>query len=340
MSAVLLLGGAVSLVVSLAVSYLALKGGVLDFPEHRSLHSTPTPRSGGLGLLAGAGAGALAILAAPVGAGALAAVLAFAGACGLLGFLDDLKGLSGPLKFAVLALLCLAFAAIEPVRWLAVTREAGLVLPWILGLLGSALFLFTVVNAVNFMDGADAMLAAVLVPAGAALALAGLVTGVSAAAIAGALLAGGLLGLLAFNRPPARVFAGDAGSLAAGALYAGGALAMAGKGLPGSLWLAPLFVLPFLADVLLTLARRARHGRLRLTAHSEHAYQRLIKAGWSHRRAAAAYAGLTFACAAAGLIAAQGPDWAPFAVFWMCALVLTALYLWAGRHAAARGVDV
>lgn len=340
MSAILFTAGMASFLASLVVSFLALKGGVLDFPEARSLHARPTPRSGGLGLLAGAGAGALSILAAPVAADALAPLLAFTGACGLLGFCDDLNGLGGRQKFAVLCVLCLGLAAFEPVSWIPVTSQTGLVLPWVVGLLGSALFLFTVINAVNFMDGSDGMLAAVLIPAGAGLAVAGLVAGVTASAAAGALLAAGLAGLLVFNRPPAKLFAGDAGSLAAGALYAGGALIMAGKGFAGSLWLAPLFVLPVLADVLLTLARRARHRRLSIEAHSEHAFQRLIKAGWSHGQAALAYAGLTLVCVLAGLAAAQGPDWAPFAAFWSAVIVLSGLYAWAGRHAHGRGVEV
>lgn len=338
MSAILLTAGAAGFLASLLVSFLALRGGVLDFPEHRSLHTRPTPRSGGLGVLAGAGAGALSILAAPVPAGSLAPLLAFTGACGLLGFLDDLNGLGGRQKFAVLSLICLGFAAFEPVSWIPVTAQTGLVLPWIVGLLGSALFLFTVINAVNFMDGSDAMLAAVMIPAGAGLAVAGLVAGVAGSAIAGVLLAAGLAGLLVFNTPPARLFAGDAGSLAAGALYAGGALGLAGKGFAGSLWLAPLFVLPFLADVLLTLARRARHRRFSLEAHSEHLFQRLIKAGWSHAQAALAYGSVTLVCVIAGLVAAQGPDWVPFAMFWTMVVVLTAVYVGGGRYARSRGV--
>jgi UDP-N-acetylmuramyl pentapeptide phosphotransferase/UDP-N-acetylglucosamine-1-phosphate transferase len=67
-------------------------------------------------------------------------------------------------------------------------------------------------------------------------------------------------------------------------------------------------VLVFLADVLLTLARRARRGRLNLSAHSEHAYQRLIKQGWSHARLALIYGGLTVLIVISGLGAAQGPE--------------------------------
>ena len=80
MSVYLFSAALISAAVSWLVSELSRRGGVLDFPEARSLHATPTPRSGGLGILAGCGAGALVLLAAPVGAPGMAAALAFAGA--------------------------------------------------------------------------------------------------------------------------------------------------------------------------------------------------------------------------------------------------------------------
>lgn len=338
MSAVLLHAGLTAFLASLLVTFLARTGALLDRPEARSLHAAPTPRAGGLGVLAGAGAGALAILTAPVSSAALAAILVFAAFCAALGFADDLFELGGRTKFALLALLSLALAWLDPVLWLPVTREVYLPVPWVLGVLGSALFLFTVLNAVNFMDGSDGMLAAVLVPAGIGLALAGLVAGASGTAITGVLLSASLTAFLIFNRPKASVFAGDAGSLGAGALYAGGALFLAGEGFTGSVWLAPLFVLPFLADVLLTLARRARHRRLSLQAHSEHLYQRLIKSGWTHAQAALAYGLATALCVLTGLISAQGPDWAPFAAFWAMVVVSSAVFALASRSLAGRGV--
>ncbi|WP_270375512.1 glycosyltransferase family 4 protein [Marinicauda sp. Alg238-R41] len=339
MSVYLFSAALISAAVSWLVSELSRRGGVLDFPEARSLHATPTPRSGGLGILAGCGAGALVLLAAPVGAPGMAAALAFAGACGALGFLDDLFALNGRIKFACMCALCLALAGLYPVDRLSLTLEWSIALFPVLAVAGSALFLFTVINAVNFVDGSDGMLAAVLIPAGIGLAVAGLASGSLSTSFLGVLLAGSLLGMLGLNLPPAKLFAGDAGSLAAGALYGAGALLMAGRGFAGSLWLAPLFVLPVLVDVLLTLLRRARHGRLSLEAHSEHAFQRLIKTGWSHAQAAMAYGGLSSLCVLAGLVAAQGPDAAPFLAFVLACAGLTGAYAWAGAYARRRGVD-
>lgn len=320
--------------ISLGVTALVWKAGVLDMPGHRSLHASPTPRGGGIGMIAAAGAvfACLALLPVPQ-TGALP-VLALATIMGALGVSDDLFALPSAFKFGfmIAATLLLGWFIGVP-AFLGLAAGLHIALPVWAGLAGAALFLFVVVNAVNFMDGSDGMMAAGLVPAGLGLTLAGLMTGQPDVSFAGAALTGGLAGFLVLNRPPARVFAGDGGSLAAGALYAGGALAMAGDGLSGTLWLAPLFVLPYLADVLLTMAARAAGGRLSLDAHREHLYQRLVAGGWSHQAVALAYALAGSVCVAAGLLALLGPQGATMLVFALMAGVMSLLYVAGGRHA-------
>jgi UDP-N-acetylmuramyl pentapeptide phosphotransferase/UDP-N-acetylglucosamine-1-phosphate transferase len=319
--------GVAAFAVSLIVTALAVRAGVLDFPNARSAHARPTPRAAGIGLIAGLGAGAVAASFFPISAGAVGPVLLITGLFAALGLADDLFDLSERLKFAVFGALCLAMVwAAGPVLRLPVTLDVGLDLPVWVGVLGSALFVFTVVNAANFMDGSDGMLAAVMAPAGVGLAVAGLVAGELSTSVIGVALACACIGFAVFNRPPAKAFAGDVGALGAGAAYAGGALAMAGQGFSGSLWLAPLFVLVFLADVLLTLLRRAMAGRFKLTAHSEHAYQRLIRSGWSHGRLALIYGGLTMLIVLTGLVAAQGPEGAVLIAFIVWVLTLSGLY--------------
>ena len=320
--------------VSLAVTVLAMRAGVIDAPNERSSHERPTPRAGGLGVVAGLGAGVLAASFTALPAGGLAGVLMVTALFAALGLADDIVSLAARAKFAVFVGLCVALAWIAgPVTRLPLTLEIGVDLPVWLGLAGSALFVFVIVNAANFMDGSDGMLAAVMIPASAGLCVAGMVSGTGAASVMGLALAAALAGFALFNRPPARVFAGDVGSLSAGAAYAAGALAMAGQGFSGSVWLAPMFVLVFLADVLLTLLRRARHGRLSLQAHREHAYQRLIQAGWGHGAVALVYGGLSALIALTGLVVAQGPDGAVPLVFGLWVIVLCALYAAVGRIA-------
>jgi len=319
--------------VSGAVSWLTWRGGILDFPNARSSHAAPTPRGGGLGIMAGVGSGALIASLSALSAPELGGILLCTAAFALIGFLDDLFTLDERLKVVSFVTLCGAMvASTGPVMWLGLTHEWGVALPVWLGAIGAILFVFVVVNAVNFMDGSDGILAAVMIPAGLGLMVAGLVAGSVAATLSGALLAASVCGFVVFNWPPARLFAGDVGALGVGALYAGGALAMAGQGFSGSLWLAPMFVLVFVADVLLTLLRRARHGRFSLSAHREHAYQRLIDSGWSHRRVAMVYGGLTLSIVVSGLVAAQLPDGAVPIAFAIWVVALTALHVGVNRR--------
>jgi UDP-N-acetylmuramyl pentapeptide phosphotransferase/UDP-N-acetylglucosamine-1-phosphate transferase len=311
---------------SLLVALLIWRAGVLDLPEARSLHTRPTPRGGGLGVLAAAGAAFAWASFQPVALGGGIAILAATAGFAALGLADDLKPVSARIKFAVMIGIALACAQ-------ALGEPSRLGTPFGAAMFGGALFILVAVNAANFVDGSDGMLAVAFIPAGLGLAVAGLVTSVIATSMAGVALAAGLAGFLVLNRPPAKVFAGDAGSLATGALYAAGALAMAGRGFAESVWLAPLFILPVLADVLLTLLKRALGGRFSFNPHREHAYQILIGRGWSHARAALAYGGLTTACVLAGLVAAQGPDRAVFWTFWAAVAVLTGLYLAVARRA-------
>lgn len=332
MSGALLAMALSAALISFIVSVLVLKGGVLDLPNARSSHKTPTPRGGGVGILAGVGAGALVASAFPLGASALGGVLIVTALFGLLGFLDDLFVLDERLKLVSFIVFCAAMvSAAGPVTRIGLTYELGFALPTLIGWIGSALFVFVVVNAANFMDGSDGILAAVMIPAGIALCVAGLAAGVMTSVVSGVLLAASLVGFVVLNWPPAKLFAGDVGALGAGALYAGGALALVNHGFSGTLWLAPLFVLVFLADVLLTLLRRARHGRFSLSAHREHAYQRLIDSGWSHQAIALVYGGLTALIGLTGLIAAQMVDGAVPMVFALWVVILTALHVSVGR---------
>ena len=218
---------------SLIVTVLAWRAGVLDMPNARSSHLNPTPRAGGLGVMAGLGAGALAASAFALSGGPLAGILIIAAAFAVMGFADDLITLGEAGKLIASVCLCIALAAVAgPVTHIPVDGATGISLPVWLGWAGSALFVFVAVNAVNFMDGSDGMLPAVMIPASLGLAVAGLVAGVNASVIAGAALAAALAGFVLFNWNPARVFAGDVGALGVGAAYAGG---RAGA---GGIWLS------------------------------------------------------------------------------------------------------
>ncbi|MCW5724864.1 MAG: hypothetical protein KIS81_07885 [Maricaulaceae bacterium] len=318
--------------VSALVTLMILRAGLMDRPNDRSSHDAPTPRAGGLGVVAGLGAAGLAAaIAAP--APGLAVLLAVAAALGALGLLDDMFVLDTQAKFAAIALVAVLCAAVA-----GPADDIGFgAMPYLLALFGSALWVFTLVNAVNFMDGADGLMAGALIPAALGLALlAGPQTGPGLFALA---LAAALAGFAVWNAPKARVFAGDAGSLAAGGGFAAAALAWAGTA-PGSPWLAALLATPVLADVLLTLLARARAGTRLGEAHRAHAYQLLIRMGWSHPKTALVWAGLAAACAGLALAADRIGGLAPLAAFLLA--LTTAVFLHARVRAAAKaqGLDI
>jgi UDP-N-acetylmuramyl pentapeptide phosphotransferase/UDP-N-acetylglucosamine-1-phosphate transferase len=135
------------------------------------------------------------------------------------------------------------------------------------------------VNLVNFMDGIDWMTVAEVVPATAAMIVLGL-TGAMAplpALIAAALL-GAILGFAPFNRPVARLFLGDIGSLPIGLLLGWLLLQLAGTGHLAAALILPLY---YLLDATITLVRRIARRERFWEAHRSHFYQRATDNGFS-----------------------------------------------------------
>jgi UDP-N-acetylmuramyl pentapeptide phosphotransferase/UDP-N-acetylglucosamine-1-phosphate transferase len=147
---------------------------------------------------------------------------------------------------------------------------------WIVGL----------TNAYNFMDGSDGIAGAQALVAGASWACLGWLAGLPTLAGLGLLLAGGSLGFLLHNWPPARIFMGDVGSAFLGYSFAIlPLLALAGQRslAAASPVLGLLPVWPFVFDASFTFLRRLRHGENVFAAHRTHLFQRLLIAGFSHR---------------------------------------------------------
>lgn len=235
---------------------------LVDQPNARSLHSTPTVVSGGLVPMTLLAAGVGSSTALP-GATGIALLIAGLTAVGLL---DDKWGL--PSAIRLLCYLC-----------------AGIALPWLLSSdlpLGTTTLLLTgvavawCINLVNFMDGADglATVQALCVATGL-----GLIASFGAAPNAilawlCALLLACCAPLLGFNWPPAKLFMGDAGAVPLGFFLAVlGLLAFATDMSVGLAWL--ILMMPFLVDTGMTLCIRSLAGRPPHVAHRDHAYQRL-----------------------------------------------------------------
>ncbi len=253
-----------------------LQRHVLAQPNARSSHKVPTPQGGGYAVI---GATLVAVIGASVLSGGIAneslwLILTATTLIAIVGAIDDVH------TIAVLPRLLLQ-AAVVAVVITALPIEPRLVSPlplWLeRALLGLALLWF--VNLVNFMDGIDWMTVAEVLPLTAGLVFFG-VAGVLPrdATVVALALGGATLGFAPFNKPMARLFLGDVGSLPIGLLLGWLLVKLAGAGHFAAALLLPLY---YLADATITLLHRLVKGESVLRAHRTHFYQRATDNGFT-----------------------------------------------------------
>jgi UDP-N-acetylmuramyl pentapeptide phosphotransferase/UDP-N-acetylglucosamine-1-phosphate transferase len=243
-------------------------------PNERSSHQTPTPQGAGLGVMLAllVVCGPAAIFMPEVGASSLWPVLAAASFLTLVGALDDAHALSVSWRFVgqTFAALAIVLTLPEEVRIL-----PGILPMWperALLVVGTVGF----VNAVNFLDGIDWMTVAEVVPITIAVVIIeafGVVPswiGLLALALLGA-----MLGFAIFNKHPASIFLGDAGSLPIGLCLVLILIYVAKASLTAAI-LLPLYMV---ADTTITLVRRIINKEPFLSAHRSHYYQRAVTGG-------------------------------------------------------------
>ncbi len=303
-----------------------LRRYALARPNARSSHKAPTPQGGGIPLV-GAVLIALALVAVavpdlpPAERISLLALVAASLALAILGGVDDIRPLPALPRLLVQAACVVAVVATLPPG----LRLLPAVVPaWLeQALVVVALLWF--VNLTNFMDGLDWITVAGFAPLAAALVLmavlgaAGPVVGV-----VGATLLGGLLGFAPFNRPVARLFLGDVGSLPIGLLAGYALVRLGGQGHLAAALILPLY---YLADATLTLLRRLAAGERVWDAHRSHYYQRATTRGLSVPAVVARVAAGDAALAGLALLAVLGASPLAVAGAMLAALAVVALLL-------------
>jgi Fuc2NAc and GlcNAc transferase len=266
----------------LVVTY-ARRKSILDHPGPRSLHSRPTPRGGGLAIvIATISAAALLWHFDRLDTELLQALAPGGVLIALIGWVDDhghVPALARATAHTVAALLLIHFMG-----WPR-TLDLGFV-ELSLGWAGPMVYVLSavwVINLFNFMDGIDGIAAAQAAlgfGVGSLLLLNGANAGLPLLAVT---VAGASVGFLVWNRAPARIFMGDAGSGFLG--YVVVFLALAGDrtgAVPLVVWMMLFGV--FVFDATVTVVRRMLRGDQWYAAHRSHAYQRLVQAGRSHAR--------------------------------------------------------
>ena len=246
-------------------------------PNARSSHTVPTPQGGGIAVV-GAVIVAAGLLAGNLPGGEARELLALALASlvlAVVGAVDDIRPLSAGLRLALQALAVTGLLLATDGRLL---PDLPLWLERGFAVLAGLWF----VNLVNFMDGLDWMTVSEIVPVTGALVLFGQAGGLGGLPLGPTLVAAGLLGAMLgfapFNRPVARLFLGDVGSLPIGLVTAWLLYRLA---LEGGFAAAILLPLVYIADATLTLVRRALRREPVWQAHRSHFYQRATLNGLS-----------------------------------------------------------
>jgi UDP-GlcNAc:undecaprenyl-phosphate GlcNAc-1-phosphate transferase len=285
--------------------------GLVDYPSERKVHTTPTPRAGGLAIFTAYAALCYRLSAIGYRQTGLAAAIV------LLGLLDDFRPLRWQLRLAiqfvvsiVAVLFCLPS---EP--WF--VRTAAVL--WIAGL----------INAFNMLDNMDALSAGVAwITAGYLAVLAGL-SGAEGTPFV--VLMGALAGFLWFNRPPARIFMGDSGSTFLGFTLGLGSLQVVfhADAPAWSWWAAPCLLAVPCYDLSSVVLLRLSQGRSPFHADKQHLSHRLTERGLSKRTAVGAIYLLALASGASGVLlyAVRGGRTAALvvvqlAVWWIALAVL------------------
>ncbi|MDR0480332.1 MAG: glycosyltransferase family 4 protein [Gallionellaceae bacterium] len=264
----------VTMLLTVIILVSKFSASIEDVPNERSLHQTPTPRFGGISLMAGMLSGWALMITHLKWWVVLPLIGIF-----FISLLDDVHGL--PVKRRLLAHF-LSAAIFVLGAFLSVTFVDNMT--WLLAPV-ALLFVVWMSNLYNFMDGSDGLAGGMALIGFSVYGVASLMNQDDVVAMMNFTIGAAALGFLYFNSSPAKVFMGDAGSISLGFLAAA-------MGLWGwlnnywPLWFPLLVFSPFILDATVTLARRALRGAKVTEAHREHYYQRLILAGWSHKRLA------------------------------------------------------
>ena len=294
---------------------------ILDIGPNWHKHKQGTPTMGGLMFIVGTLVAMVAALGIDFALGGrmlqgdgtalrLFAGIGMAAAFGLLGFLDDYtkvvkkrnKGLSiaqkSVMQIVIIGGYLLALILSMQGRPSTLIPFIGRVnLPVILFVLFGAVGIYAFVNAVNFTDGIDGLCSSVTVITGTGLAVFAMMRGLFGAGVLAAALIGGCVGFLLWNRPPAKVFMGDTGSMFIGGLV----LAMA-FALETPVILLPMgiiYVIEFLSDVIQIGYFKATGGkRVFKMAPIHHHFE---MSGWSEKKIDWVFCAVNAAGVAVGL---------------------------------------
>ena len=209
--------------------------GAIDQPGERKLHVEATPRLGGIAIIFGFGFPLLLGAANSHAAGLVSknlsylfAVLASGSLIVGLGVYDDLIGSNAPKKFLIQTIAAVILVAFG-FHFTFVTLGGEVIELGILGFIVSVVWIVGVINAINFIDGMDSLATLVSITIAVSFAIIGVIRADVFSLVIMTALAGSLIGFYPWNKPPAKIFMGDSGSLFIGLLLAACSIARPSK---------------------------------------------------------------------------------------------------------------
>ncbi|MEQ1735216.1 MAG: MraY family glycosyltransferase [Rhodoglobus sp.] len=343
---VIVVAAVVTYLLALLIWKLSTKYRLYPKIRERDVHTRPTPRLGGVAMFLGMVAAFIVASQLPElslvfsDAGKVFGILGAALIIVLIGVADDIWDLDWLTKLAgqIIAAGVLAWQGVQ-LSTLPIGGQT-IVSPYI-SLSITVLAIVLVMNAINFIDGLDGLVAGVALIANGVffvytylLQLQAETEYFNLASLTSAVLVGACIGFLPVNFHPAKLFMGDAGALLVGLLMATSAILVTGQVDPGVIgrpdvytaYLLPAFIpilLPFavllvpLLDFGLAVARRLRAGKSPFSADRKHLHHRLLDMGHSHLHAVLIFYGWT-------LVASVGVLGYMFLPFWIASLLIFA----------------
>jgi UDP-GlcNAc:undecaprenyl-phosphate GlcNAc-1-phosphate transferase len=298
---------ALGLVLTWAARRLGLATGLVDRPaadggpatqDQLKIHAVPIPVLGGLGVMAAS----LATLLV-VGHGLPALVIAGVVVATGIGLVDDARPQPASVRILVLAVAGVLLAVGLPLDPVGSLTRAGMLL--LLARAGVVVLLLLLANAVNLIDGQDGLAGGLGAIASAGLAAVIAANGHSEDPVLAVVLAGALVGFLAWNLPPARVFLGNGGAYGLGSLLT--VLAAQATTLHGyhGLLAAGLCLAMFAFELTFTVVRRLVSSQRLATGDRRHSYDLLGRSRGNRDRSTLALWTLGAVSAGAGYAADQ-----------------------------------
>lgn len=306
---------------------------ILDYPNERSSHTAPTPRGGGLVIVA-----LVLVLGIwfVIEAGFTKGLIYVVGSAVIawLGWRDDLRSLSPRFRFVIQGIV--AMTSIFGLGYFKVVTIPmfGELQLGALGILITFFWIIGLTNAYNFMDGIDGMAGGVALSAGIGWMWLASNTNNSFAFWVALAITASSLGFLGHNWSPAKIFMGDVGSTFLGYSFAVLPLLSSDQG-GDALLLGTLLMWTVIMDAGVTFIGRLIRGENVFAPHRSHLYQRLVRAGYKHETVSSLYILLTLLAGFLSFEWSQGHQIAAPLIFIGLPLIWILLSMHAARLQAA-----